>query len=229
MTTTVEDVTTDTDTLTEALKQTVKTPVPPAESTQDGPADEAEGDGPAEEEASTEDATAEGDDGPATRDDGKPFTRKDHTALRDSLKAARKEAREATAELAKARQATDGKDVAEVVAEADTRAEAKFKPLMVKAAARAAFVESGLVLPAGRESEVLARAIRLLDADALTISDEGNVVGLDEQVASVRDDFPDLFAQARRSTPRVAAADRSSSPTPPKGAAARLAEGLIGR
>jgi hypothetical protein len=158
------------------------------------------------------------DDGPAVRDDGQPFTRKDHTALAEALKKARKEARDTAAELTKLKQ----------LADADTRAMEKFKPLMVKAAARSAFTEAGLSLPADRADEVFARAVKLLDTDALTITDDGTVDGLAEQVEAIRADFPDLFATTRKA-PRIAAADRKTEPAPPKSAAEKLAASLMGR
>ncbi len=214
------------DTLTDAVKATAK-PVEKATADQAPAAEEAtteEGQtAPAPDPDPTDDDTA-----PAVRDDGKPFTRKDHAALTEALGKARKDAREQKAEAARLTAAAGGKDVASVVAEADTRAMEKFKPLMVKAAARSAFTEAGLTLPAGRADEVFARVVKLLDSEALTITDDGLVEGLAEQVEAIRADFPDLFAgSAPRRAPRIPAADRPGS-TPPKTSAERLAASLIG-
>lgn len=209
----------DTDTtLAEAVKEAGKVKKdPPAEAVE-----------PAAEDAPAEDPPVDEADVPAVREDGKPFTAKDHTALSEALKKARKDARDASAELAKVMEAAGGKDVSEALADADTRAMAKFKPLMVKAAARSAFTEAGLSLPANRADEVFARAVKLLDADALTITDDGLVEGLAEQVEAIRADFPDLFSTSRRA-PRIQAADRKTEPAAPKSAAERLAAGLMGR
>lgn len=187
--------------------------------------DAPEGDGQGDDEPSS----PVGDEAPAVRDDGKPFTRADHKALNTALKAARKEARDTAAELTRLRDTTGGKDAAQLVADAEQRASEKFKPLMVKAAARAAFTEAGLVLPAGRADEVYARAVRLLDADTLTITADGLVEGLAEQVEGIRADFPDLFAGAARRAPRISAADKPGGAVAPKTSAERLAAQLLGQ
>lgn len=208
------------DPLTAAVKEAGKaTPpeAPPAAPAPEKPA-EKQDEAPAVEE----------DPGPAIRDDGKPFTAKDHTALNEALKKARKEARDSAAELTRLKEATGGKDVSEALKDADTRAHAKFKPLMVKAAARAAFVEAGLTLPAGRIDEVFARAVKLLDLEALTITDDGLVEGLGQQIEGIRADFPDLFSNTRKA-PRLQVADKPAGAAPPATSANRLAEALLGK
>ncbi|MDV8007380.1 phage scaffolding protein [Rhodococcus sp. IEGM 1318] len=48
---------------------------------------------------------------------------------------------------------------------------------------------------------------KLLDLDQIELDDEGNVTGLDEQIQSVRTEFPELF-ETKRSAPKVDAADK---------------------
>lgn len=48
---------------------------------------------------------------------------------------------------------------------------------------------------------------KLLDLDQIELDDEGNVTGLDEQIKSVRTEFPELF-ETKRSAPKVDAADK---------------------
>lgn len=214
---------TDENPVTAAVRQIVKAPAAkatePAEeaaaATEDEPAEEAEAD----------------DAAPFTKADGKPFTAKDHAALDTALKAARKDARDAKAETTRLTAAAGGKDVAVVLAEAETTAEAKWKPLMVRAAARGAFAEAGLTVPEGAGDSVFTRAVQLLDLTALTISDDGLVEGLAEQVEEIRGDFPGLFATAdpapRVKPPRLSAADKPPA-TKPKTAAELLAARLTG-
>lgn len=164
------------------------------------------------------------------KDDGSPFTRADLDGLQNALKASRKEARDAKGELATLKTKGADRPVEEIEADIEAAATAKWKPLMVKAAARAAFAEAGLVLPKDRADEALARAVRLLDTDTLTISDDGLVVGLADQVEALRSDFPDLFAgSAARRPGRIDAGDKAGSGKPPASTAELIAAGLLGQ
>lgn len=209
------------DPITAAVKEAGK--AKPTEKPADDPAPETE-----VEEEEPEPLAAEVDDEPFSKEDGKPFTRRDHEALQAALKAARKEARDAKAEATKLTAATGGKDVTAVVAEADQRAEGKWKPLLVTASARGLFAEAGLSLPEGRAEEVLGRAMRLLDVDALTVADGGHIEGLKDQIEEIRRDFPELFrgSAGRTAAPRIQAADRQAAVTP-KSHAEQLAARLL--
>lgn len=164
-----------------------------------------------------------------TKDDGTPFTKADLKGLNEALKAARKEARDHKRDLDQLREAAGGKTLAEVQRDAVEAAEEKFKPLMVRAAARAQFAEAGLSLPEDRADTAFARAVKLLDLDALKISDDGMVDGLAEQVEAIRADFPDLFTGSRGRAPRVQAAERQGNPKPPASAAEKIAASLLRR
>ncbi|MBJ7479706.1 phage scaffolding protein [Rhodococcus sp. (in: high G+C Gram-positive bacteria)] len=48
---------------------------------------------------------------------------------------------------------------------------------------------------------------KLLDLDQIELDDEGNVTGLDEQIETVKSEFPELF-ETKRSVPKVDAADK---------------------
>ncbi|WP_158170904.1 phage scaffolding protein [Rhodococcus sp. JT-3] len=48
---------------------------------------------------------------------------------------------------------------------------------------------------------------KLLDLDQIELDDEGNVTGLDEQIQSIKSEFPELF-ETKRSVPKVDAADK---------------------
>lgn len=48
---------------------------------------------------------------------------------------------------------------------------------------------------------------KLIDLDSLDIDEDGNVTGLDEQIESVKTEFPELF-ETKRSAPKVDAADK---------------------
>lgn len=220
---------TDEDPLAAAVRQTAKAKTPP-------PADPAPSDegtdtpdptgDPADDDSAPAE-TAQDEPSPLVKDDGSPFTRADLDAIQTALRAARKDAKDAKKALADLQAKGGDRPLDEVVADAEQTAAAKWKPLMVRAAARAAFAEAGLSLPKGRADEALARAVRLLDEDTLTITDGGLVEGLTEQVEAIRADFPDLFTTAVR-RPRVDAGDKPAPGKAPQSAADRLAARLLG-
>lgn len=107
--------------------------------------------------------------------------------------------------------------------EAREEGEKRYRAPLVKAAARAALSEAGL----GGSTD---RVLRLLDLDALSVDDDGDVVGLDGEVARVKDEYPEFF-QAEKPRPRVrpTAADRKPAEEKPKSTAERHAMKVLGR
>jgi hypothetical protein len=89
-------------------------------------------------------------------------------------------------------------DVAKVQREAEEAALAKAKPGLVRAAARDALRDAGILLPAGKDKAdaAFARAVRLLDLGEIDVDPEdGSVSGVDEQVKAVKRDYPELFVK----------------------------------
>lgn len=158
--------------------------------------------------------------------DGSPVTRADWDALQEALRKARKDARTARRSPTDAPSADDADAVR---AEVEQAAVGKWKPLVVRSAARSAFVEAGLVLPKDGTDAAMARVVRLLDLDDLDVADDGQVDGLREQVEEIRRDFPELFATARPRPSKVDAADRPSAGVAPKSSADLLAAAINGR
>lgn len=155
-----------------------------------------------------------------------PPSRQDWDNVNLALKKARQDARQAKRAGTSAASGDEGSpDAAKAVADATAAAEAKYKPLVVKAAARAAFVEAGLVLQTGKADTAMARAIRLLDLDDIDLTDDGAAEGLAEQVAEIKADFPELFAaKPVRSGARVDGADKGAGGNgKPKSSADRIA------
>jgi hypothetical protein len=154
------------------------------------------------------------------KDDGSVFTRRDFDALQEALRKSRKEAR-----TAKRQTGPDGSKDAEE--DAAAAAEAKFKPLLVRQAAKAAFAAAGLASGTG-----LSRALKLLDVDDLVVGDDGEVEGLDEQIDEIRQDFPGLFEakSAGRHPGRVDGGARGSEGARKElSASERQARALLGR
>lgn len=141
---------------------------------------------------------------PFVKPDGSPFTQADYDALQTSLRAARKEAREA-----KKGKGKDGTDNAttdvQAVEAAVTEAVTPWRTVVVNERASAALTAAGLI---GSTAPLL----RLLDTAAVDVElEDGQLVvdGLDEQVSQLRKDYPQLFrkkgagsidASERRST-----------------------------
>lgn len=168
-----------------------------------------------------EDDGEEQDPEPFVKDDGKPFTKADHDALQTALAAARKEARTA-------KRAAKGKpaDTEKAANEAEQAAAAKYKPIVVKTAARGALAEAGLILPKGKEQAALGKALKLLDMDEIDLSDDGEVEGLEEQIDELKGLYPELFA--KKGTRRVDGADRGTPPGKGQSSADALAGMLTG-
>lgn len=89
--------------------------------------------------------------------------------------------------------------------------------------------------------ESLGRLIRLIELDEIELDSDGEVVGgLDEQVESLRTDFPQLFAptapeepakKSRPRPPRIPAANGSARPAAPErklSTAEQMAESILG-
>lgn len=187
-----------------------------------------------EENEGAEGTTPEGAQGEGQeQDDGDwtPPTKQDWENVQLALKKARQDARQAKREAKAGTSAeggsTEAPDVDKAVKEATTATEARYKPMVVKAAARAAFAEAGLVMPKGNGDAAMGRVIRLLDLDDLDIDDDGQVSGLVEQIDDIKADFPELFASTRRPA-RVDGADKPAGSAKPQSSADALAAMISG-
>lgn len=129
--------------------------------------------------------------------------------------------REELAALRKAGEDADGK----AAREAAEAAEKRFKPVAVRSAARAAFLEAGLQ---GATPERVAKLVRMLDLDALDVDDSGDVTGLADQVASVKADYPELFKATEKRPPRLNTGDRPGTNGVPKRSADLIAAQAFG-
>lgn len=78
--------------------------------------------------------------------------------------------------------------VAKGVADATTASEKKWKPRIVTSAAKTALVEAGLV---GSPD----RLLKMLDHDDIDVDEDGEVSGLDDQIADLKADYPELFTK----------------------------------
>lgn len=140
----------------------------------------------------TEDDT-EGE-GNETGNEEKAPTKDDVARLQRSSKRAAAEAKKWREKFEASQKSKDGERKPEdIEAEALTKAEEKFKPMLVREAAKRAFMEAGVVLPKGKETAALARVIKVLDMDEIDYAD-GEIHGLEDEVDRVKDEWPELFA-----------------------------------
>ncbi|MCW0214379.1 MAG: phage scaffolding protein [Pseudonocardia sp.] len=138
--------------------------------------------------------------------DWTPPSKQDWANLKEALSKARKDARAAKRAAGEAPKADpDAKKPEDIEREAAQKVESRYKPIVVRQAARAAFAEAGLRNP----ETSLPRVLKLLELDEVDVSEDGDVDGLDEQIAEIKNEWPELFVQRR--APRVDGADQGSS------------------
>jgi hypothetical protein len=96
-----------------------------------------------------------------------------------------------------------GAKAARALAAADQKA-AGYKTAAITQAARGAFIAAGAKLPDEPEGRraALAKLSKLLDTSEIDIVD-GDVDGLEDQVAEIKRDFPSLFTETKGSGKRV--------------------------
>lgn len=167
----------------------------------------------------------EPDDGPDGEDDKpKPGPLKnpdleklqaEHARTVAALKKANEEAKRSRLAL-KERETKDRAnegDHEKAIREAREESETRWKPRIINQAARAALAEAGV--NGGPE-----RVLKLIDPDALSVDDEGDVIGLPSEVDRLRDQYPELFTKAEAGRPRPKArptgAPKPAAPAKPK-------------
>lgn len=143
--------------------------------------------------------------------------------IKNILTKNRKELRETKAKLAKAEKdlakAQEANPDAAIVAEAQA-----FKGLYLNTSAKAQLAEAGAT--AG-----LDRLAKLIDFDSVEVDADGSVSGLDDQIASLKEDFPELFAAKKTPKPVKTTARGDAAPRPapePKKTSAQKIAGLLG-
>ncbi|MFD4830143.1 phage scaffolding protein [Streptomyces uncialis] len=121
------------------------------------------------------------------------------------------------------------------VREAREEAEARYKPMVVRKTVRAALIQAGATTAVEGDKDKtearLSRLMKLIDIGDLSIDDDGEVLGVDEQIDGLRADYPELFEAPAKTKPRVrpTGAPRKPADDKPKSAAERHAARLLGR
>lgn len=171
-------------------------------------------------DADADDADDEGDDA----EEFVPPTKEEWAKTQEALKKANAEAKKNRLALRAAVNVADPKagEDAEKVREATV---ATWKPRVVKSAARASLIS------AGADESRVTRLLAMIDVGDCDVDDDGDVVGLDEQIDSLKDDLPELFggtAPPPKVRRRVETGDRGAGQPKPKSASERQAAALGG-
>lgn len=106
--------------------------------------------------------------------------------------------------------------------EAREEGEKRFREPMKKSGVRAALAEAGFTSPD--------RLMKLIDWDAISVDDEGGLLGVEAEVDRVKSDYPELLPQERpKPKPRPTGAPRPAAVEKPKSTAELHAARLLGR
>ncbi|MFC5947067.1 phage scaffolding protein [Pseudonocardia lutea] len=173
-----------------------------------------------EHEDGTEELDEDDDTDESDEDEGEwtPPTREEWEKVQRQLRRANNEA--------KKRRLRDKEKPAE-----SEDAAARYKPLVIRAEAKAALVAAGLNdTSEGRVKKLL----RMIDVEDIEIGDDGELDGLEDQIESIKEDWPELFKaqeaeKPRRRAPRVDASDRRPASSPKKSTAELIASRVHGR
>jgi hypothetical protein len=180
-----------------------------------------------EEDEDDEDDSSDDSVAAIKRRDGKPATQKDFDALQEALRKERAKNRKRRGAEDKTDDKSDD-DASEKAAKAERE---KWKPMVVRQAATSALSEAGLVLPDDPDDRrrALKRALRLLDLGDVEVDDDGDVDGLDDAIADLKDDMPELFTRKRASGKINGADRRERGDGKAKTASEIQAQGLLGK
>ncbi|WP_443744620.1 phage scaffolding protein [Streptomyces spinosisporus] len=93
--------------------------------------------------------------------------------------------------------------------EAREEGEKKFREPMKRSGVRAALAEAGFASPD--------RLLKLVDWDAISVDDEGDLIGVEAEVDRVKADYPELLPQDKpKPKPRPTGAPKQAAPDKPK-------------
>jgi hypothetical protein len=106
--------------------------------------------------------------------------------------------------------------------EAREEGERRFREPMKKSGVRAALAEAGFTSPD--------RLMKLIDWDAISVDDDGDLLGVEAEVDRVKSDYPELLPQERpKPKARPTGAPRPAAPDKPKSTAEQHAARILGK
>lgn len=134
----------------------------------------------------------------------------------------------------KAAEVTGDTAEADKIRKAEDAAAARYKPVAVRAAAKAALLEANFQNPT---EERVKKLIRRLDLEEIDVDDDGDITGLQDQIDQLVDDFPELFTvpaipasapvAAPKKTPRVSTSNKPPVEQKPTSTGASIAAKIL--
>lgn len=112
-------------------------------------------------------------------------------------------------------------DKVKAAEQAGQQADAKWKPRVIKQAARGALAEAGAMNPQ--------RLVGLLKIDDLEVDDDGEVDGLEDEIDRLKDEFPELFRKKRAAPLETGDRSAGKGAGRPKSDSQRQADAILGR
>lgn len=91
-----------------------------------------------------------------------------------------------------------------------TEVENTYKPALIRASAESAFIAAGVSLPADKDQRKakIKALLNSVDHAELTIGDDGELEGLDDQIETLKLVMPEVFRPVRPRAPRIDGADK---------------------
>lgn len=152
------------------------------------------------------------------------------TRLEVTLRREREARKTAEAQLRTLQQANET-DADKRQREAEEAAQAKYKPTAIKAVARAALIEA-------KYKKSADSGVRLIDMELVDVDEDGNITGLEDQIAWLKTEYAELFESdvppqakpaAKRTAPKIDAGNKPPVEDQPKSSAERIAASVLGR
>lgn len=147
---------------------------------------------------------------------------KDVSKLMSALKSereARKAAEREAKDLKKKNETDTEKAIREAVEAATSTTEEKYKNFVVSAEAKIRLAKAGLT--AAPE-----RFVKMIDTSAVAVGDDGTIDGLDDQIASIKKDFSELFTGKKAPVGQLDTGEKPAPKSTPKTSAEKLASRL---
>lgn len=104
--------------------------------------------------------------------------------IRQEAASYRTKAKEIEERQRKEQLSEDERKIEEAVNEATTAQRTKFNEQLKRIEAQRALAEAKIINPQ--------RSLRLIDLDKVTVDDEGNIKGLEEEIEALKEDYPNL-------------------------------------
>lgn len=117
---------------------------------------------------------------------------------------------------------TNETDTERAVREAREEGEKRFREPMKRSGVKAALIEAGFAGPD--------RLLKLVDWDALSVDDDGDLIGVEPEVGRLKSEYPEFLQQDKpKPKPKPTGAPRQPGAEKPKSTAEQHAARLLGR